>query len=187
VASYDGNSRVYLDALRDIQRGWGDPAKMADAIWPVLCNWHAEFYHWGSGDLTAIASAIKQKIDVINGFRSRTIDTLSKADEPRIRELFWEFRKATGRTNSKGFSASSTGAAKAMNILCPHFLPLWDEDIANLYRCEHDAFGYAAEFCHLMKEFAATAQTYVAKPDDRPILRRIDEYNWAITRRKKAS
>ena len=184
MSSYDGNSRVYLDALRGLQTGWGDPARMADAIWPVLCNWHADYCRWGSGDPTAIASAIKQKFDLINAFRSRAIDTLCRADEIKIRELFWEFRKATGRTNSKGFSGSSTGAAKVMHLLGPHFLPLWDADIAKFYRCADDAFGYA-EFCQLMKGFAATALTYFDKPDDRSILRRIDEYNWAITRRKK--
>lgn len=69
---------------------------------------------------------------------------------------------------------------------CPHFLPLWDGDIADLYRCDHDAFGYA-RFCQLMKQLAVTVQAYLTKPDDRSILKRIDEYNWAITRRRRAS
>ena len=140
----------------------------------------------GAGDPTAIASAIKQKISLVDSFRSRTVETLSKADEPKIRELFWEFQKATGRTNRNGLNASPVGAAKAMHLLCPYFLPLWDGDIADLYRCDHDAFGYA-KFCQLMKGFAATVQAYLANPDDRSILKRIDEYNWAITRRRQVS
>jgi hypothetical protein len=159
---------------------------MAGAIWPVLCDWHAEYYHWGSGDPAAIDLAIKQKITLIDSFRNRTVDTLCKADEPKIRELFWEFQKATGRTNRNGLSGSPVGAAKAMHLLCPHFLPLWDGDIADFYRCDHDAFGYA-RFCQLMKGFAAIVQSYLAKPDDRSILKRIDEYNWAITRRRRTS
>ena len=117
VAAYDGNVNVYFGALHGLQAGWGDPTKMAEAIWPVLCDWHAEYYHWGSGDPTAIASAITRKIGLVDGFRNRTIDTMCKADEPKIRELFWEFQKATGRTNRNGLSGSPVGAAKAMHLL----------------------------------------------------------------------
>jgi hypothetical protein len=38
-----------------------------------------------------------------------------------------------------------------------------------------------------MKQLAVTVQAYLTKPDDRSILKRIDEYNWAITRRRRAS
>jgi hypothetical protein len=182
VNAYDGNILVYFEALRGLEIGWGDPRKMADAIWPVLCDWHADFYRRGQGDPTAIAQGIERKISLLDGFRNRTVDTLSTTDEPKIRELFWTFQKATGRTNRNGFSASPVGAAKALHLLCPNFLALWDNAIADLYGCsEHEAFDYA-KFCRLMKEFAAVVRPYLASPDDRSVLKRIDEYNWSITR-----
>jgi hypothetical protein len=54
---------------------------MADAIWLVVRDWHAVYYHWGSGDPAAIASAIKFQMSLVDGFRSRTVDTLSPVDK----------------------------------------------------------------------------------------------------------
>src|SRR5580700_10680808 len=138
VAAYDGNNCVYFEGLAGLQEGWGDPAKMADAILPLLRHWHADFYRYGSGNPQAIASAIEQSIDSLNALRGRTIDTLCAADEPAIRTLFWAFAKATGRTNSKGFQASSVGAVKAMHLLLPGLLPLWDTAISDRYHCDQD-------------------------------------------------
>src|SRR5258706_1947707 len=96
VAAYDGNNCVYFDALLNLQAGWGDTIQMANAIWPLLRNWHAVFYRYGNGDPHAIAFAIEQNIDLLNALRNRTINTLSASDEPTIRPLLWAFAKATG-------------------------------------------------------------------------------------------
>jgi hypothetical protein len=186
VAAYDGNNCVYFEGLLGLQEGWGAPAKMADAIWPLLRNWHADFYRYGNGDPQAIAFAIEQNIGSLNALRNRTIDTLSAADGPPIRTLFWAFARGTGRTNSKGFQASSVGAAKALHLLSPGLLPLWDNAISDRYHCDQEAFGYV-RFCRIMKEFAAAVQPYLPKPDDRSILKRIDEYNYSSVVRLRAS
>jgi hypothetical protein len=178
IAAYDGDNYLYFDALRNLQAKWGDPAKMANAIWPWLRSWHAPFYRWGNGDPNAIAYAIKQNIEPLSGLRSRTIATLCAADEPPIRNLFWAFSKGTGRTNSKGFQPSSVGAAKVLHLLSPGFLPLWDNKISDYYRCEQDAFGYS-KFCRMMKQFAASVQPYLGETDDRSLLKRIDEFNYS--------
>jgi hypothetical protein len=185
VAAYDGNNCVYFEGLLGLQAGWGDPAKMADAIWPLLRNWHADFYRYGNGDPQAIASAIGQNIGPLNTLRNRTINTLCAADEPVIRTLFWAFAKATGRTNSKGFQASSVGAAKALHLLSPGILPLWDNAISDCYQCDQEAFGYV-RFCRIMKEFAAAVRPYLPVPDDRSILKRIDEFNYSSVVRLRA-
>ncbi len=178
VEAYDGDNYLYFDALRNLQANWGDPAKMADAIWPWLRSWHAPFYRWGNSDPNAIASAIKENIELLSDLRDRTIDMLCAADEPPIRTLFWAFSKGTGRTNSNGFQPSSVGAAKVLHLLSPGFLPLWDNKISDHYRCEQDAFGYI-KFCRMMKQFAAAIQPYLGKPDDRSLLKRIDEFNYS--------
>lgn len=78
------------------------------------------------------------------------------------------------------------GAAKTLHALCPHFLPLWDDAIADRYGCDDDAFGYA-KFCRLMKEFASVIKPYLSMRDDRSVLKRVDEFNWAVTRKSRAS
>ncbi|HEY4843479.1 MAG TPA: hypothetical protein VIH78_16040 [Terriglobales bacterium] len=190
VKAYDGNNQVYFEALRGLQLGWGNPTRMADAIWPWLRCWHADYYRYGQdspGEIpTRIASGIGQHLRLLDGFRNRAVDTLDRVDEPKIRELFWTFQKVTARTIRGRSEAAPVAAAKTLHALCPHFFPLWDDAIADRYHCDHDAFGYA-KFCRLMKEFAAVIKPYLSMPDDRSVLKRVDEFNWSITRRAQAS
>ncbi len=181
VAEYDGHNRLYFEALRKLGSDWGDPDKMADAIWPWLRNWHAIFY-WGYDPTKAIALAIKEHISELGALHPRAINTLSKSDEVTIRKLFWSFAKAAGRRNARGFAGTPVGAAKVLHSLCPGLLPLWDDKIAGFYRCALDAFGYV-EFCWIMKELATRLQPYLPTPDDRSILKRLDEFNYSSRNR----
>jgi hypothetical protein len=142
IAAYDEDNHLYFQALHNLQKNWGDPTKMADAIWPWLRSWHAPSHRWGSGDPNAIASAIKGNIEKLTDFRARTIDMLRATDQRPIRTLFWAFSKGTGRTNSTGVQTSPVGSAKVLHLLSPGLLPLWDDKISNHYRCHRDAFGY---------------------------------------------
>lgn len=178
ITAYDGDNRVYFDALHELQAGWGDPSKMADAIWPLLRNWHAPFYRWGTGDPKAIASGIEQNIGLLNDFRHRTIETMCAADEPKIKTLFLAFAHATRRTNRRGSQPSTVGAAKTLHLLSPGFLPLWDNAISDHYGCEQNAYDYV-KFCRIMKDFAAAILPYMNQTDDRSVLKRIDEFNYA--------
>jgi len=62
VAAYGGHNQYYFETLAGLSADWGDPAKMAEAIWPWLRSWHSEFYRYGDGNPNAIASAIKENI-----------------------------------------------------------------------------------------------------------------------------
>src|ERR1700691_7374 len=178
IAAYDGDNHLYFEGLRKLVADWGNPTKMADAIWPWLRSWHAPFYRWGEGDPDAIASCIRDNIQQLNAFRNRTIDTLSASDESAIQQLFWAFSKATGRRNSKGFQPTTVGAAKVLHILAPGFLPLWDTKISDCYGCTQDSTGYI-RFVRTMRNFAAGAHSFLDSPDDRSILKRIDEFNYS--------
>lgn len=179
LAAYDGDNYLYFEALHNLQSNWGDPRKMANAIWSWLRSWHAPFYRYGNGDPNAIAAAIKENIELLTAFRDRTIDSLCPADGLPIRTLFWAFSKGTGRTNSRGFQPSSVGAAKVLHLLCPGFLPLWDTKISDHCHCDQDAFGYV-KFCGMMKQFAASIEPYLSKPDDRSLLKRTDEFHYSL-------
>jgi hypothetical protein len=184
VEAYDGNNRVYFDALRGLQAGWGDPTKMADAIWPLLKDWNKPFYRWGKGNPALLASGIEQSLELLNGFRHRTIDTLVATDEPSIKVLFSALTRATGRTNKKGFQSSPVGATKALHLLCPYFSPVWDEAISDHYGCERITLGFA-NFCGIMRELAAEVQPYLPIPDDRSVLKRIDEFHYSTIKKRR--
>ena len=128
--------------------------------------------------LTRFAAAIEEHFKTLDSFRDRTISTLSRPDELPIRTLFWAFAKAAGRRNAQGFDQTPVGGAKVLHSLCPDFLPLWDDKIAGFYRCDLDAFGYV-KFCWIMKEAANLLQSYLPQPDDRSVLKRLDEYNYS--------
>ncbi len=67
-----------------------------------------------------------------------------------------------------------------MHLLAPAFLPLWDNPIAAAYgQFPMRAHNYIG-FCGQMKDLAAAVQAYVPNPDDCTILKRIDEFNYAV-------
>jgi hypothetical protein len=66
-----------------------------------------------------------------------------------------------------------------MRLLAPGFLPLWDNPIAGAYDQILWPTTYIA-FCWQMKELASAVQRYVENPDDRTILKRVDEFNYAV-------
>ena len=178
VAAYGGHNEYYFEALTGLRANWGNAGKMADAIWPWLRNWHSEFYMYGDGDAKAIASAIEKDFTIIDKLRDREIGTLTAADTPAISRLFWKFAVAAGRQNKKGRQSTPVGAAKILHSLCPNFLPMGDDKIFGYYGCELDENGYL-KFCRIAKQFAAGAKSFLADPDDRSVLKRIDEFNYS--------
>jgi hypothetical protein len=57
---------------------------------------------------------------------------------------------------------------------------LWDNAIAGAYdQFPMWAHNYIA-FCWQMKEVAAAVQGYQPDPDDRSLLKRIDEFNYSV-------
>lgn len=96
-----------------------------------------------------------------------------------IRGLFQAF--TTALRGGKGGAAQSTVAtAKALHLLAPGFLPLWDNAIALAYghvlMCANDYLS----FCWQMKVLAEAVVNYVDTPDACSLLKRIDEFNYAV-------
>jgi hypothetical protein len=73
--------------------------------------------------------------------------------------------------------------AKSFNLLAPNFLPLWDSKIAPKYNCfywfSESAGKKYFDFCKKMQIMAENVRTYVPFPDDRSLLKRIDEFNYS--------
>jgi hypothetical protein len=152
---------------------------MAEAIWLLLKSWHREFYRFGRLDLNALAACIEKNIHELEQFESRDIQTFCEADELILEALFRAFTVATRRQNKSGSQESTVATAKSLHLLCPNFLPLWDNPIAWQYGCALMWSDDYVSFCWQMKEFAAAVKPFLDPADNRSALKRVDEFNYA--------
>ncbi len=170
---------VYYVALEALTVGWGNPTKMSGAIGVLLEIWHNAFYRFGPFNLTELKNCLADHLPSLGALRPRTIQSLSKEDEQTIRELFDSFTRAL-RGGKGGTAESTVATAKALHLLAPGFLPLWDNLIALAYgHFLMWADDYLA-FCWQMKELAEAVASYVDAPDQCTLLKRIDEFNYAV-------
>ncbi len=173
---------VYFEALNHIAQNWNNPPGMAAGTRILLHSWHWNFYRFGDFDCTLLQNCLDRNLLDINSLRYRHISSLSVDDENKIKELFEQFLAAL----EGGKRKSPVAVAKALHLLAPDFFPLWDNDIALEYGYVWGGIAntlFAASdyvsFCHKMKEMAANMSNYVSHQDDRSLLKRIDEYNFA--------
>jgi len=68
---------------------------------------------------------------------------------------------------------SPVGTAKALHLLAPDFLPIWDEKIAIKYGCRYsnNPEGKYFKFCGLLKDMAERVNGYIVPPKGRTILK----------------
>lgn len=174
---------VYFWALSRVSKNWGDSNEMASGIGGLLHVWHQGFYRFGDFDFNELRECIGRNLKVINKSRDRHIDDLVSSDEDEIRRLFKEFLNALRSRNKKGIRRSPVAVAKTLNLLAPHFFPIWDDKIADEYNCSFvfSEFGPSEyiSFSRKMQKMAEKVKNYVPLPDDRSLLKRIDEYNYS--------
>jgi len=172
-----GVNQIYFDAISMISSGWGDCASMAKGIERIIRGWN-RFY--ANFDFYNLVSCIERNLRTLEEFRNRDISSLSEGDVPIIEDLFNLFLDALKRKIDGRKSAVSV--AKAFSVSAPNFFPLWDSNIAWYYKCWYFADTAAPVyvlFCRRMKLMAEYVKHCVPSPDDRPLLKRIDEYNVA--------
>jgi len=76
---------------------------------------------------------------------------------------------------------SPVAVAKALHLLAPAFLPLWDDKIARAYKCyykPHPEQKYLT-FAHKMQNLASLLEEHVPVDTEKTFLKLIDEYNYA--------
>ena len=173
---------MYKTATFLVQHFWGKPKDMADGMGVLLLTWNQAFYRYGSFDFARLEEALRGNMDVIEGLRPRNIQSLSDTDEPTIRQLFITFLDALRiKEGKKKDCKSPVAVAKALHLLAPGFLPIWDDKIARAYGCHYNpnpdrkyvTFGYA------MQALARQLQEHVPPGCGRTFLKLIDEYNYA--------
>jgi len=173
---------MYKTATFLVQHFWGQPSDMADGMGVLLLTWNQACYRYGSFDFALLEEALRANMAVIEELRPRNIGSLVETDERGIRRLFLAFLDALRIAEGKNKGRKSPVAvAKALHLLAPGFLPLWDEKIANAYGCRYNSKPdqkYVV-FAYKMKGLARQLQEHVPADCGRTFLKLIDEYNYA--------
>ncbi|MGD0921110.1 MAG: hypothetical protein ABSA70_05010 [Terriglobia bacterium] len=168
---------IYFEALQIVSGNWGNPTAMASGIERLIRAWNRFYAHF---DFSKLTDCINKNLALLSELKPRHISALSASDEATIRSLFKDFFEALRRTND--LAGSAVSVAKALSPLATHFLPLWDSNIALAYDCFYLADSADApyiDFCKKMKLLAGKVADCVPIPDDRSLLKRIDEYNYS--------
>ncbi len=168
---------IYFDALSIIATNWGNPPDMARGVERIINGWN-RFYARFNFD--KVVDCIGRNLTILSQIKARNINSFSEEDEPIINALFSDFLEALRRKNDN--RASPVSVAKALSPMATNFLPIWDSNIAWAYNCYYFSDSAAEpylNFCKKMKLMAARVVDCVPDPDDRSLLKRIDEYNYS--------
>ena len=173
---------MYKTATFLVQHFWGQPRDMADGMGVLLLTWNQAFYRYGSFDFALLEEALRTNMAVIEELRPRNIQSLVEADEPIVRQLFLAFLDALRiKEGKKKDCKSPVAVSKALHLLAPDFLPLWDDKIARGYDCYYNLRPDQkyVTFAYKMRSLAQQLQEHVPPDCGRTFLKLIDEYNYA--------
>lgn len=178
---------VYATTIKWERSHWGKVPEMADGISIFLRIWNQAFYRAGMFDIERLDDWLTERIPQLNTLHERKISSLTTSDSEIILRLFQTLHPvlAISYGKKKG-DKSPVSVAKALHLLLPDFLPLWDTYIADAYECDHGndqkpAEGYL-DFCFQMKELSDTAIKWKGVRQrvgpNRSLLKVVDEYNY---------
>lgn len=123
---------TYRVASRYIRRSWGKTADVADGVKVLLLLWNKAFYDRYRPHFRQLTRALEKNATTINRLRRRSILFYQpKRDARDIRKIFQSLVEPLSAKGKK----TPVGVAKALHLLAPEFLPLWDGRIARKYRC----------------------------------------------------
>jgi hypothetical protein len=176
----EGRDPMYKVASFWILHFWGKQQRVVDGLGVLLLTWNQAFYRYGGFNFNKLEKFLIKNRKQIEKFRKRNIETLKERDKKEIIKLFNGIMNALKSFPSK--RKSPVAAVKALHLLAPKFFPLWDDKIAKAYNCGWKDSNHAAkkyiEFCKKIQKIENQVKNYIKKPDV-PILKLIDEYNYA--------
>ncbi|WBB47309.1 hypothetical protein O3597_19430 [Verrucosispora sp. WMMA2044] len=117
--------RAATDLVETALRGAGS-VSVAEAIAVLLQTWNRPYYQYRPADAAhfeAMERLLTRHELWLAETRVRSIDSMSDVDSEAVSAVFPEFEALLG----------PVGAAKALHLLAPCFLPLWDRRIAAAY------------------------------------------------------
>jgi hypothetical protein len=153
---------------------------VGEALAVLLRTWNSAYYRFhppGAGHYAEVEALIETHSDWLETVTHRRIASLADADEQPPVTVFTGFVAALG----------PVGAAKALHILAPRFMPLWDRKIAAKYTGPLGPTGTnAGRYLRFMQ---ATREQSIGVGGDagaagRNILKALDEYNYCVFTKK---
>jgi hypothetical protein len=145
----------------------------AEALGVLLQTWNKAYYQYHPADAShydALDEVLGRHSAWLKSVRARTIDSFSEDDEDSVADVFTDFERVLG----------PVGAAKALHLLAPEFLPLWDRAIATAYGLELARVGANSrryvDFLKIVKDQCEGLGGSNAV--GRNVLKAIDEYNY---------
>jgi hypothetical protein len=149
------------------------PITLSEALAVLLQTWNRAYYQYhppGPDYLDRIDALLDQHASWRRRIRDRTISTFSSADGAELEVIFRDFEKVLG----------PVGAAKALHLLAPGFLPLWDRAIAVAYGLQLGYTGTNGKRYVRMANIAKSQSARVGGEDaiGADILKALDEYNY---------
>ena len=171
---------MYKIATFLVNRFWGSPRDMADGVGVLLLTWNQAFYRYGSFDFLKFEISIKQKMDLLNHFRERSIKGFSNLDEDNIETLFNDFLFSLQSVRKIDNKKTPVGVSKALHLFAPNFFPIWDDKIAKAYKCNYGKNPLIAylKFMYITREIALSIQGEF-QGSKKTIIKLIDEYNYS--------
>ena len=149
------------------------PLAVSDALDVLLQTWNRAYYQYHPAQpdhFERIEALLDRHASWLSHARARTIDSFSPSDGAALEPIFQDFENVLG----------PVGAAKALHLLAPRFLPLWDRAIAVAYGLELGTIGTNGGRYIRMTNIAK-AQSARLGGDDAAgmnVLKALDEYNY---------
>jgi hypothetical protein len=151
----------------------GAPITLSEALVVLLQTWNRAYYQYhppGPDHLDQIGLLLDRYASWRHRIRDRTVGTFCSADAAELEAIFRAFEKVLG----------PVGAAKALHLLAPRFLPLWDRAIAVAYGLQLGYTGTNSKRYVRMAEIAKAQSARVGGEGSfgADILKALDEYNY---------
>ncbi len=104
------------------------PLNVAEGLIILLKDWNAQYYRYtkkpDEQHFHDIEEILRNHDTQLREYRQQKIEELKPGIEDHVVRMFQDFESVLG----------PVGAAKALHVLAPGLLPLWDSDIAGHYR-----------------------------------------------------
>ena len=178
---HEKRDAMYKTATFLIEHFWGNTREMANGLGVILLTWNNAFYRYGPFDFDDLENTIREEFSELSTLRQSIIASFSVTDESLIQDLFQKLLLALQiQSGNRRGRKSPVAVSTALHLLAPQFFPLWDERIANSYKCNYskEPDKKYVRFMYIMKEFSDSLMAN-SELKSKDILKTIDEYNYA--------
>jgi hypothetical protein len=166
-----GVDKRYLKAVQAVSQGLQNQnvSAVVEAVSAFLKNWNRTYYRFHPKKRPLLDSELEElvtcNLPAIMGLHERSIASLVPSDHATVVRIFSAFESKLG----------PVGSAKALNLLAPSFLPLWDNPIAYAYGLTPGRVGYLLFMLICKYQVEECNGSF---PDGVLPLKAIDEYNF---------